>query len=185
MWQHYFGPQARIIGVDINPLCKRFEEPGIEIVTGDQGNRAFLAELAARLPAIDIVLDDGGHTMKQQIFTFEALFGNVSADGLYVVEDIHTSYLHQFGGGLRKRGTFIEYAKGFIDKLHEWQMPGMAAADVGAFARSVHGLHFYDCMLVIAKQTITEPSHEKRGIAQIEEHFFTVPQRIRRRLIGY
>jgi hypothetical protein len=185
MWRHYFGPQAKIIGVDINPLCKQFEAPGIEVVIGDQGDRAFLASLAARLPMIDIVIDDGGHTMKQQIFTFEALFEKVSADGFYVVEDIHTSYMHQFGGGLRKRGSFIEYAKGFIDKLHEWQMPGLAEAKVGSFARSVHGVHFYDCMLVIAKRAITAPSHEKHGVAQIAEHHFTVPERIRRRLIGY
>lgn len=185
MWRHYFGPAARIVGVDINPLCKQFEAPGIEIVIGDQGDKAFLADLAARLPAIDIVLDDGGHTMKQQIFTFEALFEKVAANGLYVVEDMHTSYWPKFGGGLGKGGSFVEYAKGFIDKLHEWHLPGMPAAEVGPFARSVHGLHFYDSVLVVEKRPTPEPKHEKRGLACVAEHEYTVAERIRRRLTGH
>ena len=31
VWKEYFGPDARIIGVDINPECKKFEEDGIEV----------------------------------------------------------------------------------------------------------------------------------------------------------
>ena len=31
MWQRYFGDQCQIIGVDINPLCKRFENDKIKI----------------------------------------------------------------------------------------------------------------------------------------------------------
>ena len=185
MWQHYFGPQARIVGVDINPACKQFEAPGIEIVIGDQGDRGFLRELAARLPAIDIVLDDGGHTMKQQIYTFDALFDCVAADGLYVVEDMHTSYWPQFGGGLRKRGSFVEYAKGLIDRLHEWHLPDQRPAQVGPFARSVHGLHFYDSVLVVQKRPMPQPQHEKRGVAAAPEHHYSVAERIRRRVIGH
>jgi hypothetical protein len=60
--------------VDINPNCKQFEEPGVRIEIGDQGDRVFLRTLAASLPPIDILIDDGGHTMRQQINTFEELF---------------------------------------------------------------------------------------------------------------
>ena len=30
IWKEYFGPDAKIIGIDINPECKKFEEDGIE-----------------------------------------------------------------------------------------------------------------------------------------------------------
>ena len=29
MWQRYFGPMARIVGIDIDPACKAHEAPGI------------------------------------------------------------------------------------------------------------------------------------------------------------
>src|SRR4029077_4961037 len=61
MWRDYFGPQASIVGVDINPECKRFEEAGVRIVIGDQEDRAFLRRLAGSLPRIDVLIDDGGH----------------------------------------------------------------------------------------------------------------------------
>ena len=30
IWRRYFGPKARIVGIDINPACTRFEAPGVE-----------------------------------------------------------------------------------------------------------------------------------------------------------
>jgi 23S rRNA U2552 (ribose-2'-O)-methylase RlmE/FtsJ len=77
MWKDYFGPRARIVGVDIDPECKDMEESQVEVYIGDQEDRTFLASLRDTLPRIDIVIDDGGHTMKQQIATFEELFFHV------------------------------------------------------------------------------------------------------------
>ena len=74
LWRKYFGPKARIYGVDINPHCKSLEEDGVEIFIGDQADRGFLRSIAQRVPRIDILIDDGGHTMAQQIATFEELF---------------------------------------------------------------------------------------------------------------
>ncbi|MFZ2651209.1 MAG: hypothetical protein WA210_13990 [Burkholderiaceae bacterium] len=31
IWKHYFGPDVKVFGVDINPNCKQFEEPGVQI----------------------------------------------------------------------------------------------------------------------------------------------------------
>src|SRR5688500_14611310 len=42
MWKQYFGKHARIIGVDINPECKMFIEPQIEVYIGSQEDRKFL-----------------------------------------------------------------------------------------------------------------------------------------------
>ena len=57
MWRDYLGAQATIVGVDIDPECAKFREIGIEIVIGDQGDRAFLQALRARFPAPAILLD--------------------------------------------------------------------------------------------------------------------------------
>src|SRR5450631_3590530 len=71
MWKEYFGPKAQIWGIDVDPKCKEFEEDQIKILIGDQENRQFLQSLVQTLPRLDILLDDGGHSMKQQIHTFE------------------------------------------------------------------------------------------------------------------
>ena len=41
VWKKYFGPNAKIIGIDINPECKKFEEDGIEVYIGNQSDPKF------------------------------------------------------------------------------------------------------------------------------------------------
>ena len=111
MWKHYFGPRARIYGVDIDPRCKALEEDRIEIFIGDQEDREFLRRLRGQLGRIDVVIDDGGHEMGQQIATFEEMFPALFGGGTYLVEDVHTSYWRGHGGGYGRRGTFVAYVK--------------------------------------------------------------------------
>jgi cephalosporin hydroxylase len=74
MWREFFGPEAKIIGVDIDPQCKSLEAEGFEIWIGNQADPNFWAEFKVKNPKIDLVLDDGGHTMEQQIVTFKSMF---------------------------------------------------------------------------------------------------------------
>ena len=120
MWKDYFGKDAKIYGIDINPQCKELEEPNIKILIGSQSDRNFLKEVRRQIPPIDILIDDGGHTMVQQIVSFEELFDYVKEDGVYLCEDLHTSYWIEYSGGHKRRGTFIEYSKNFIDYLNAY-----------------------------------------------------------------
>jgi hypothetical protein len=162
MWKNYFGPRARIYGIDINPDCKQFEEEQVEIFIGDQEDREFLRGLASKIPRIDILIDDGGHSMKQQIHTFEELFPYVDDHGVYLCEDTHTSYWKKWGGGYNRRGSFIEYSKNFIDYINAWHSRDKKLT-VNDFTKSVHSLHYYDSILVIEKRPMQEPTHEKTG----------------------
>jgi hypothetical protein len=163
MWKHYFGPLAQIYGLDINPDCKRLEEERIRVFIGDQGDPDFLRALAAQLPRIDILIDDGGHTMTQQRTTFELLFPHVSENGLYVCEDLCTSYWDEYGGGYQKKGTFIEHSKNFIDSINAWHSRQPRKLGVSEFTRSTYALHYYGGILVIEKKPIQEPKHLKIG----------------------
>jgi hypothetical protein len=169
MWKDYFGPRCKIYGVDINPRCKALENEDVTIFIGDQEDRTFLKSLATQIPRIDILIDDGGHTMRQQIATFEELFGHIQPNGVYLCEDLHTSYWKKWGGGYRRRGTFIEYAKDFIDRIHAWHSHS-PALKVGEFTRSAHSLHFYDSVLVIEKRPMSEPTHRKTGVATVSDY---------------
>ena len=166
MWKKYFGAGARIIGVDIDERCKAFAEDSVEVVIGDQADRALHAELRRRYPHVDIVIDDGGHKMDQQIVTFEELYPHVQPNGVYLCEDLHTSYMPSYGGGLRKEGTFIERAKSLVDGLHGWYAgdpvvdPALKTSD---FTRSAHSLHFYDSIVVIEKRPTAPPKALRVG----------------------
>jgi len=171
MWKEYFGPQARIYGVDINPHCKSLEEDRIEVLIGDQEDRGFLRSLRGAVPRVDILIDDGGHTMRQQIATYEELFSHVAPTGVYLCEDVHTSYWPAWEGGFRRRGTFIEYSKNFIDQLNAWHSVQTRRLDVTEFTRSVHSLHYYDSIVVIEKRPIDRPTHRKTGSPAIPTYF--------------
>ncbi len=98
MWKDYFGSKAIIYGVDINPSCKELEEENISIFIGSQSDRNFLRELKSKVGKVDILIDDGGHMVQQQIVSFEELYSIVANDGIYLCEDVHTSYWLRFGG---------------------------------------------------------------------------------------
>ncbi len=167
MWKDYFGPKAKIYGVDINPHCKQLEEKQVEVMIGDQEDRAFLKTIAAKVPRIDILIEDGGHTMKQQIHTFEELYPYVAEDGIYLCEDTHTSYWKGFGGGYKRKGTFIEYSKNWIDDIHAWHSEQPEKLKVSDFTRSAHSLHYYDSIVVIEKRKVEKPFDTQTGTPTI------------------
>ena len=149
MWKRFFGPNAKIVGVDIRSECQGFEEDQIAVRIGNQSDGEFLASLIGEFGQPDIVLDDGSHQMSDIAASFDFLYPRLSPRGTYVVEDLHTSYWPEFGGGLKSAGSFVEVTKSLIDELNSFhsrdQLP------VSEFARSTDSLHFYDSIVVLEK----------------------------------
>jgi cephalosporin hydroxylase len=169
MWKHYFGDKAKIFGIDINPDCKRFEEDNIQIRIGSQSDTDFLAALTQELPRIDILIDDGGHKMHEQIISFKTLFNHIKDDGIYLCEDTSTSYQPAYGGGYIKQGTFIEFAKTLVDHLHAWHIPENAFPPT-SYTRSINAVNFYDSMVVVEKKRRVQPWSEMNGAGIHEQH---------------
>ncbi|HUZ60331.1 MAG TPA: class I SAM-dependent methyltransferase [Hanamia sp.] len=163
MWKKYFGDKMHLYGVDINPKCKELENEQVTIFIGEQEDRNFLNELKNKIPKIDILIDDGGHTMIQQIVTFEEMFTHVKDDGIYLCEDTHTSYIYEYHGAYKKKNTFIEYSKNFIDYINAWHSENKHQLDVTSFSKSVYGLHFYTGMVIIEKKIMQPPIDIQRG----------------------
>ncbi len=178
MWREYFGENAKIIGIDINPECKKFEEGNTEVIIGSQEDVTFLEGLNKTLPAIDILIDDGGHTMKQQILTFKHLYDKVKFGGIYLCEDLHTSYWYEYGGGLKNRHTFIEFSKNLIDYMYGWYMNKYKKPTMlNNYSRSIYAMHYYDSILIIEKEKISEPKNILKGNEQLTYHYSDVGQR--------
>jgi len=169
MWKNYFGTKAKIYGMDINPNCKEFEEENIEILIGSQSDRNFLRRVKDQIPKIDILIDDGRHSMRQQIITFEELFGHIKDDGIYFCEDTHTSYQIMYGGGYLRKGTFIEYSKKLIDLLNA-NFSEQSSLKVNSFTQSVNSIHFYDSIVIIEKAIMEKPKRLTTGKATIENY---------------
>lgn len=163
MWREYFGPGCRVVGVDVEPLCRRFEDETTTILIGDQADRAFLASIRERFPRIDIIIDDGGHRMTQQIATLEELYPHLQPRGVYLCEDVQTSFWPEFGGGAGREGTFLEHAKQRVDELYGWHSKQPERLRVTPFTESTYGLHFYDSIVVIEKRPMTAPVHSRTG----------------------
>lgn len=85
LWKQVF-PNAQIVGLDINPACKAYEEDRISIVTGDQTDIKLLTSLGE----FDVVIDDGSHDRNHQSLSFNALWGNTRM--VYLIEDCHGPY---------------------------------------------------------------------------------------------
>ncbi|MBR1647011.1 MAG: class I SAM-dependent methyltransferase [Selenomonadaceae bacterium] len=164
MWHDYFGKDAKIVGIDIIPVCKQFEDPeqNIFVEIGSQDDPNFWAAFKEKYPRVDILLDDGGHQFNQQILTFREMFPHIKDGGLYMCEDCHTSYAYSMrcgtcepiilNGGVGVKGTFIEFTKNLIDEINAFHTNGTLPPNYNTL--NMGGIHFYDSVVVVEKKKI-------------------------------
>ncbi len=174
MWRDYFGKEAKIFAIDINPECKQFETENTKIFIGSQEDREFLSFVKTQIPDLDILIDDGGHTMNQQIVSFEELYVHIKDNGLYLCEDLHTSYWKNYGGGFNNKNSFIEFSKGFIDKINAWHSRDKKLK-IGNFTKTTYSLHYYPSVLVIQKMLMMTPVSKRKGKIIIPTENFPAP----------
>jgi cephalosporin hydroxylase len=149
LWKQYFGPFARVIGLDIDPSCKAVEEDQIAVRIGNQGDTAFLQSVIDEFGAPDIVIDDGSHRMNDISASFAFLYPRTDRNGVYLVEDLHCAYWPQYGGGFKHPESFIEKCKSLIDEINADHTRGAVAAS--DFSRTTLSLHVYDSVVVFER----------------------------------
>ena len=149
MWKRYLGPHAQIVGIDIDPTCAGYEGDQVAIRIGNQSDPEFLQRVLDEFGPPDIILDDGSHKMNDLTATFRYLYPRMSPTGVYFVEDLHTCYWEEYGGGLKHPNSFIELAKDLIDELNaDWTNGQLAPSE---FTRSTMSMHFYDSCTVFER----------------------------------
>lgn len=164
MWRGYFGDAARIYGADKDPATMRHEDIATRIFVGDQADRNFLRDMLKVVGPLDILIDDGGHSANQQIVSFEEIYPTLSENGVYLVEDTHTSL---WGGSFMDRGdgqSFLAYATARCAELMDWtgkfanfqalgdhEAAQALESSASAFCRSTKSIHFYDSVIVFER----------------------------------
>ena len=147
IWKNYFGKSSRIIGIDLNPKCKKFrnKKKNIDVFIGDQSNPIFWKNFFKKVGNVDIILDDGGHTNKQQILTVLNTIKNINDDGKLVIEDTHTSYLPKFGNP--NKYSFINFTKQIIDQINYTFPFSVKKKFKNEINKYVYGLSFYESIV--------------------------------------
>jgi cephalosporin hydroxylase len=158
LWRKYFGPDARIFGIDINPKCASLDRPELPVRIGSQGSPEFLNRVVAEMGGVDVVLDDGSHLGRHQLVSFSALFPLLPDGGLYIVEDTHTSYWKEWEGAFRRPDTMVETGKSLVDDIHGWYHSGKPIV-YGRAKEEIGSITFYDSIVAIKKRKRGIPRH--------------------------
>lgn len=163
LWRKYLGPDAIIFGIDINPACAKFDGLAAQVRIGSQDDPDFLNKVVDEMGGIDVVLDDGSHHMDHIRVTLETLFPLLENNGVYMIEDLHTSYWPKWGGGLMRKGNFFNYLRRIVDVMHRNYIYDEVQFGTGAEYDHVSGLHIYDSIAVLEKAPPLTPRHSKMG----------------------
>ncbi len=172
MWKNFFSTDSTIAGIDIIPKCKKYEKDNIKIFIGDQTDTNFLDSVIKEIGTPDIIIDDGGHTCNQQITSFDYLFQHLNNQGIYLVEDTHTSYHPDFQD--RQDGlTFMDYAKSLSDQLNLWyknhnykiyKKEVKEKINMPYFTKNTYKITFYNNIVVFHKKHIEMPKSRKSSV---------------------
>ncbi|WP_136975466.1 class I SAM-dependent methyltransferase [Synechococcus sp. N26] len=99
MFREYMPKRTRIITIDKNKnALERVSDKSIETIEMDLSNTSLLKSFCES-KNWHIVIDDASHQWKDQKDCFLTIFPSICEGGIYIIEDIHTS----FGVDLRKK----------------------------------------------------------------------------------
>jgi hypothetical protein len=122
IWRDVFPNATNIVGVDINPQCKSYEntEKSIFVEIGDATKPDFIKFLNNKYGNFDIIIDDGSHTNKDVILSFESLFPSVNDDGIYLVED--TICYKSINHLVPSHPNHLDYFANLTPYLNQWRV---------------------------------------------------------------
>lgn len=158
-WSRFFH-RGIVCGIDI-AVKTGVERQRVVTLRGNQSDVALLNSFVERFGAPDIVVDDGSHRSEDVIASFRVLFPHLRPGGLYVVEDLQTSYWPRFGGSstdLTGPATSMGFLKMLVDGLnHEEITPASGRLPVPTDTQIV-GVHFHHNLAVVEKGSNEEGS---------------------------
>lgn len=164
-WKAYF-PNSMIYGIDI--LDKSFYNTRrIKTFQGSQADTEFLGNVIQTIGAPDIIIDDGSHINEHVIQTFQTLFPFLAPNGIYVIEDLQTSYWSlgstddrtDWGGSMHPSApTSMNLLKSLIDGINYEEFPPSTNYIPTYFDKHIAGLHFYHSLAFIHKGVNNEGS---------------------------
>jgi hypothetical protein len=157
----------------LNPDALEWEKHGFEIYIGDQASDIFWRNLFQKIGKVDVLIDDGGHTNRQQIVTAHHAIQNINDDGILIIEDVHTNYFREFGNP--SRYSFINFAFRIVDSVNSRTYSLRRA--YAQYSSRVYSVTFFESIVAfhinsqLCKQSIpTSNSGETRSVKDFRYH---------------
>ena len=166
-WESYF-PNADLHFIDIDFSRMEYTSDKVSYHAVNQEDPVALDAFRTKVGEFDVILDDGGHTMKQQLTSLIHLISAVKSGGMYIIEDLHTAYWKSYGGygapGNPKSGPgcSTEFLKSLVDHIN---YPGAYTAkanfdllspevynNLTFWQKHIESIHFYDSVCIIIKR---------------------------------
>lgn len=181
IWSKYFPRAEVIVGCDINQACGllNFDDKRICVVVGDANADGTQRNILEKSEAFDIVIDDGSHRSSDIVRTFSRYFPYLAEGGVFVVEDLHTSYWQDFEGGLYDPLSSMSFFKRLLDLINHqhWGLDHSRTDALAAFASrygiafdetsltSIHSIEFLNSLCIITKRPPLENQLGPRFVA--------------------
>lgn len=153
-WREYFDTGAgppEIYGVDTNPEyvnAMQGQDAHIIPILGDASNPEFWSNIKDSLGGgFDMIIDDGSHISDHIVSTFQSVWSLIRLGGLYVCEDLHSSYSpgHSTTGG----ASAVEFFKKLIDEMNTF---GEGLSGAQKPGESYDWIHFSKSFVIIKKR---------------------------------
>lgn len=166
----YFGPRATLVGFDIDETARDLTDPRFPVFVGDQSDPESLLAVNAQYGPFDVIIDDGGHTVNQQITSAEVLFPLLRDGGVYLIEDVHTSYWpkYQDAGGV----NLLDWTRQRLDDLNAYHFS--EDRELSHWQLHLRSVHVHDSVVVLEKGLSYPPFSELVGTKE-----FAMPTRER------
>ena len=155
LWKGYFN-NVNLHGIDIDE--KEFDNTEVTLHKVDQSNALELDQFVANIGIdFDVIIDDGSHVPEHQILTINKLWKLVKPGGIYIIEDIETSYwkkskIYGYRFNARKNGIISEFIK-IIDVINsEFSKSKKQKLLLKNFSQEVEMLTFaQNCIILVKK----------------------------------
>jgi len=168
MWEAYL-PNAELHFIDITGALIEYQSTRSYYHFLDQSDAKALELFGHRVGGnYDVIIDDGGHTMTQQLTSFHWLFPLVKSGGLYIIEDLHTSYWKTYGGKGNLNhpqagaGTAVEFLKNLVEHVNyvgaatacadSDKVPPALMQRLNYYQSQIESIHFYSSVCIIRKK---------------------------------
>ena len=168
MWASYFR-RGRIFGIDLYDKTS-LSAGRVQVFQCSQVDAPKLTDLAKTHGPFDFVIDDGSHVNAHQIATFGILWPHVKDGGVYIVEDVQTSYWPYYGGGpLGTPGyehSCMHWFKALADSVNlpEFLQPAPGGLDAG-----IASIAFHHNLIVLKKDLAERYSNARLDDPAVRE----------------
>lgn len=164
MWRDYF-PNGTIFGIDIDPRCKQSQSDRIRVLIGSQSDPEIVSQVAKLAGGqFDVILDDGSHVNSLTIASFNLLYPSLKPGGIYIIEDMHCTYLGKdlLSGIVNGRWPGMQYNKDVEwvnnrEDIDDFFQKHIRIMDIGSPQDThypIEWIHFYSKTVVIKKPIV-------------------------------